>query len=470
MGEIWKPFPKQERVLTITPDQAFEILFGGSRGPGKTEAGIVWLLGDEIDDEGHLYIHHPRYRALVLRRDYDDLSDWIDKAGYMYQRYGAKIVGLPAVIKWPSGAKFRLGHLKNRKSYEKYLGHEYQRQLVEELTQIGEEKHYVNILGSCRSTISVLRPQVFSTTNPPGIGHLWVKNRFVTPAPPNTFFKGEDGRGRIYVPATIDDNPELINKDPGYLAYLDGLKLTDPELYEAWRHGSWEVMSGQYFRTFKARTHIVEPFEPLDTLAMYGGVDWGRRNPFCFLAVALEKVDYVDDKGRDFKFNRVWIYKELYGAEKSPKEWAEEMKRVVNLNQFQFTMADPKMFHRLDDGSRSIASHFQEEGVSLLSANNDRLAGWEAVKNWMSMAPDGLPYLMISELCVNLIRTIPGQVHDETNVEDLDTKAEDHAVDALRYVLIHLDWIDANVGVVPRIKLEPEGKKYVPVLDIRKFK
>lgn len=470
MKEVWKPFPKQEHALTITGDEVFEILFGGSRGPGKTDAGMVWLLGEEIDDEGHLYIHHPRYRALVLRRDYQDLADWIDRASYMYRRYGARAVGNPVVIKWPSGAKFRLGHLKNKKSYESYLGHEYQRELIEELTQIGAEDHYVKILGSCRSTVDGLKPQVFNTTNPPGIGHLWVKNRFVDPAPFDTPFEGDDGRKKIYIPATIDDNPILMEKDPGYLAFLEGLKKTDPDLYRAWRHGDWDVMAGQYFKTFRRSSHVVDPFMPRPNLVKYGGIDWGRANPFAFLAGALEKVTYLDNDLNEYKFNRIWIYRELYGIEKEPKEWAEMIKKAVKLNEFQFIKADPAIFHKLDDGSRSIAKQFLENGVNLQPANNDRIGGWEVVKNWLSIAPDGLPYLMISEGCNNLVRTLPAQVHDENNPEDLDTDGEDHACDGLRYMLVHIKWIDAELGAVKRTSKRLTAPRHIGIINPSKFK
>ena len=442
----------------------------GARGPGKTDAGIVWLLGPP-DKNNKLYIDHPRYRALILRRDYDDLSDWIDRASYMYKRYGAKVVGQPTVIKWPSGAKFRLGHLKNRQSYEKYLGHEYQRILIEELTQISEEKHYDNIMGSCRSTISELQPQVFNTTNPPGVGHLWVKNRFVDPAPFNTIFTGEDGRGRIYIPGTVEDNPIWLEKNPGYIDYLESLKDKDPDLYRAWRHGDWDVMAGQYFKTFRRNTHVVPPFKPKDELPKFGGIDWGRAKPFCFLAGALEKVTYIDPETlNEYKFNRIWIYRELYDVEKNPMQWSDEIKKAVNLNQFERVSADPSIFHKKDDGSRSISDQFRENDVILLPANNDRVGGWEVVKNWLSPAPDGLPYMMISESCNNLIRTLPAQIHDENNPEDLDTNAEDHSEDALRYLLVHVKWIDAFVGGVRRkqqVRLPPRAAH---IIDPMKFK
>lgn len=456
MSDIWKPFPKQERALTIWADMANEILFGGARGPGKTDAGQVWMLGEEIDDQGHLYIDHPRYRALILRRNYDDLTDWIDRAERMYKRYGARVVGKPAEIRWPSGAKFRLGHLRDKKSYEKYLGHEYQRILIEELTQIVKEDHYIKIIGSLRSTVDKLKPQIFCTTNPPGAGHIWVKKRFVTPAMPNTIFEGEDGRKRIYIPATLDDNPILMKKDPSYVAFLDGLKLTDPDLYESWRHGSWDVMAGQYFKTWRARTHTTNPFKPKDGLVKMAGVDWGRTNPFAFIAGALQNCEYLDNELNKFNFNRVWIFGEVYGTEKTPKEWASIIKKRFNIEDFSWIRGDPAMFHKLDDGSTSISKQFSEEGVNMLPANNDRIGGWEAVKNWFSIAPDGLPYCIISKSCVNLIEEIPTQVHDENKVEDLDTSGVDHAVDGLRYLLIHTKWIDAYAGVIQRKSHTPK--------------
>lgn len=102
----------------------------------------------------------------------------------MYGKYGAVVVGTPAVIKFPSGAEIRMGHLKDRKSYEKYLGHEYQKIAIEELTTIPEERFYIEILGSCRSSIPELPAKIMSSTNPGNTGHMWVKQRFVDPVPP----------------------------------------------------------------------------------------------------------------------------------------------------------------------------------------------------------------------------------------------------------------------------------------------
>lgn len=469
---IWTPHTgPQTEVLTRNE---FEILYGGARGGGKTDAGLVWLTGDEFEP-GKQLIKHPRYRALILRRTADDLVDWLDRAAFMYGRYGARVVGKPPRIVWPSGAIFRTGHLKDRTSYEKYLGHEYQRMLIEELTQIGQERYYIEILGSCRSTLSGIKPQMFCTTNPPGVGHGWVKRRFVDPSPPYVPFK-ESGRTRVYIPASVEDNPTLIQKDPGYVSYLDGLKGVDEELYRAWRFGDWDITIGQFFQEFRRAKHTCRPFTPKSGLVKVGSMDWGYSNPHAMLCAVVEKVYIPDVK----PFNRVWIYREIDGTKQDPTEVGRKIAMAEDISKFAFVRCDPAMFHTKEDGSSSISSDLVSVFDSLaaskfLPANNDRIGGWAIVHKWLSLAPDGIPYLVIANNCTDLIRTLPELVHDELNVEDIDTEGDDHWADALRYMLVHLKWIDARpAGTKPKdYSITPSGNKvldpFISNLDLREF-
>jgi hypothetical protein len=419
----------------------------------KTDAGLVWLFGEEWDD-GKRLIHHPDYRALVIRKNADDLSDWIDRAYKMFRISGVKIAYRPPILKFPSGATIKTGHLKDAQAYTKYQGQEYQRMLVEELTQIADEKRYLQLIGSCRSTIDEIKPQIFLTTNPGGIGHGWVKRRFVDPAPPNTTFKDKtSGRKRIYIPARIDDNPTLVEKDPDYIKQLDALKDNDEDLWKAWRMGDWSTFAGQYFRDFTVGHHTIEHAEPESDMIKFGGIDWGYSpRPFVFLAAALEKVKHFDDDNlTEHEFNRLWIYREVEGTEKTPEQWAREIKSSVNIEEFSWIRGDPSMNIKQSDGSRSILDQFREAGLKIIPANNDRINGWNAVRNWFSLAPDGLPYCIISENCHNLITNIPSLIHDEHRVEDLDTDGPDDEADALRYLLIHSKWVDASVGGIKRV-------------------
>lgn len=120
---------------------------------------MVWLVEPR-------YIQNHNYRALILRKNYEDLKDWIDRAKKHFAAYGGVAVGAPTVFRFPNGVEFRMGHLKDRKSYEKYLGHEYQKILVEELTSIPDQRYYIEIMGSLRSSDPTLDPAIMSTTNP----------------------------------------------------------------------------------------------------------------------------------------------------------------------------------------------------------------------------------------------------------------------------------------------------------------
>lgn len=307
----WEPQPKQKIALACDAD---EILYGGSRGGGKTDAGQAFLLYDK-DNE--------KYRALVVRRNAEDLKDWIDRARYMYKPTGAKIVGTPAEVIWPSGAKARTGHLKDEDAYTKYQGHEYQKMLLEELSHIPREKDYLKLIASCRSTVDGIKPQVFSTTNPDEPGMEWIKERWEIPDEPDpdkvyTTYKevdviNADGkvekrkRKLVFIPARVEDNPILMRKDPGYITFLESLRTVDPNLYEAWRNGSWKGYGkeGSYYRDYliraEAEGRIKEGlYEPM--LPVYTWCDLGISDAFAvgyFQAVMNQwrVIDYDEFEG-----------------------------------------------------------------------------------------------------------------------------------------------------------------------------
>lgn len=234
MKHSWVPHPRQRAALIA---DVSELLYGGARGGGKTDAGLVWLIEPK-------YIRNPDYRALVIRRNSSDLSDWLDRAKKMYRPLSAQVVGNPAEIRFPSGAVIRTGHLKDATAYEKYQGHEYQKILIEELTKIPREDDYEKLIASARSTIPGVPARVMATTNPDGPGSAWVKKRWQcdtsagrvrTKVDPNN---PKAKRTMLFVPATVEDNPTLIENDPNYVAMLNSIQ--DDLLRRQWRDGSWE--------------------------------------------------------------------------------------------------------------------------------------------------------------------------------------------------------------------------------------
>lgn len=423
--EVWRPNPgpQEESLRRIE----FEILYGGARGGGKTDAGLVWLT--EL-------VEHPRYRALVIRKNADDLSDWVDRAQRMYLSLGAEVAYRPAEIKFPSGAIIKTGHLKDDQAYTKYQGHEYQRMLIEELTQIPTEKRYLQLISSCRSTVLELKPQIFATTNPGGVGHQWVKSRFVDPAKAGVAFKDKDtGKDRIFIPAKIDDNPVLTKADPTYVDFLEGLKKTDKNLWKTWRQGRWDVFVGQFFNEWNPEIHVVSDFDwNLDVCDKIITYDWGYNDPGCALWLAFTPENRHG-------IRRAYVYRELYMTGKTPEEWAKDIRTLTRIEEIDYMVLPHDCFSKLG-GRQSIADTFREMIKELPFKHgrtldkNARINRAAITHQYLSLAKDGRPYMLIHENCQNLVRSLPTLIHSETNPEDVDTTGDDHAYDALSMGLI----------------------------------
>lgn len=321
---------------------AREILLEGGRGGGKTELGrggflLKGNLGEPRDhpDGQHLiinpgrpdaycalcvngsYIHHPNYRALVLRQNEKDLADWIARARSLYDPMGASVTEKPARVIWPHpsrsgaiGATFVLGHMQDAASYTDYMGQEFHRMIFEELTQTPPNQEdsrqcdlYEQITMSCRSTFrcakkckfgtcvcGALNEQILATTNPLGVGHLWVKTRFIAVAGPDELYTDlRSKQTRIHIPSYVTDNPYYM-KTGHYADQLEG--LTNPVLRAAWRRGDWNALAGAFFTDFRPKgplpgdppeaNHVIpagsKPLLPW--WPYWTGCDWGYGHNF----------------------------------------------------------------------------------------------------------------------------------------------------------------------------------------------
>lgn len=304
---FWQPHPGPQTQALMSVSR--ETLFGGAKGGGKTDAGLAWLMYD---------IDNPLLRMLVIRHNAEDLSDWVDRARLFYKSSGASIVGKPARIQWPSGALARIGHMKDEKAYLKYMGHEYQRILIEELTEMPRLIDYLKLIAACRSTVPGLPARVFMTTNPGGPGHGWVKERFIDVSPPSkVYIDPETGRSRIFIPAKVTDNPTLMKHDPSYIHFLNGLPEPTKSM---WRDGSWDHVEGQFFSKFVKQIHVVEPKELPDEWGKAVGIDWG----YCY----SEDTEVLTKSGWK-KFIDVEIFDEIMTL--NPETKVSEYQRPENI-------------------------------------------------------------------------------------------------------------------------------------------
>lgn len=204
---------------------------------------------------------------------------------------------------------------------------------------------------------------------------------------------------------------------------------------------SFEESAGRFFPKWTYKTHVLDQsFFPKDTYTRFADMDWGRTAPFSWHVSAIVPMEHGGKK-----FNRVITFKEVYGPDKSPYQQAQEITKLIDYKTIPNTYVDPSMWKKLDDGSESIVNQFQrafyelqKAKVNMIPASNKREQRWAIMDEWMRTAPDGMPYWMITRDCMNLIRTLPLMIPDSSNMEDLDTTLEDHAVDDVSYGLQYI--------------------------------
>lgn len=456
---IWSP---QEKQIRFMERPEYEVLYGGAAGGGKSDALLVEALRQ---------VHIPHYRARVFRKTYPELEDLIDRSQEIYQMSfpRARYNDSKHVWTFPSGAKVYFGSMQHAKDRKKYQGRRYDFVGFDELTHFTWQE-YSYLFGRNRPNGPGTRVYMRATCNPGGIGHGWVKNRFITPAPPLTPIESTynvrypDGtekklrRKRIFVPATIFDNRILMENDPEYIAKL--AMLPDAER-DALLYGSWDSFEGQVFREWvndreqyvsRKNTHVIQEFDIPKNWPRYRSFDWGYSRPF---AVLWWTVDAED---------RVYLYREWYGASAPNiglKLSVQEVAQGIRLREEGENVtgyADPAIWDR--STGDSVADQMAYAGVYFAPGDNARLAGKMQLHNRLVFDGRGMPMLYAFSTCREFIRTIPALVYSELRVEDVDTSGEDHAYDAARYFLMM-----HPIGA--RERKEKEPRNYNPLDDIK---
>ena len=190
----------------------------------------------------------------------------------------------------------------------------------------------------------------------------------------------------------------------------------------------------------------------------------------------IKPEEYLDPKTLDkITFNRIYTFAELYDTQKSPQQWSVEIMKArarFKYKQPKMTYADPSMFNPLSDGSASIVTQMLQGFTSFGDTkelyergSRNRKSRWSAMDDWMRIAIDGLPYWMTTKDTPNLNRTIPMMEPKESDMEDLNTDLEDHAVDSVSYGIPYIKWTDTSVGTVSRPTRKRLPTKYQNLID-----
>lgn len=425
-----------------------ELLYGGAAGGGKTDYLLAEVLG--------LLLRWPDTAGVVFRRTFEDLRRPGGIIPRLLDRIPQPDIGRynagDHTWRFTNGSVLELAHLQRDADVAKYQGAEYAIAAWDQLEQFTEYQYRYIIDSRLRIDPELaaagLRPRSVATANPGGVGHTWVKARWIDPAAPMVPWLPEptddepNPGWRIFIPADVADNPHV---DAGYRRRLERLPS---DQRRALRWGDWDVYVGQRFKDFRRDAHVIEP-EDLPLAPREGvralGVDYGMDAPFaCLWGVRL---------GDDLTV----ITRELYKAGLTPEEQARlvlaseadgertpafQPPAYLDPSTWARDASDPDDRGDVEAGippRRSIAGRYRQQGLPIRRGNNDRRAGVARIAELMRVRDDGRPRLLIMSNCRHLIRTLPALPRSSKYPEDVDTKAEDHLYDALRYLVFGLD-------------------------------
>lgn len=499
---VWKPLAGSQSLALSCPCD--EILFEGTRGPGKTAAQLARFRRLVGVGYGSFW------RGVIFDLEYKDLADLIVQSKRFYNAFddGAMFLSSASDLKWkwPTGEELLFRYGKSEDDYWGFHGQEFPFIGFNELTKQKDDGLY-EAMFSCRR--SSFRPQdhplsngsflppipleTFSTTNPFGIGHAWVKKRFINPVPrgtiqrktqtvfnPQTKQEEEITLNRVAIHGSYKENPFL---DPMYVANLENIK--DPNKRAAWVEGSWDVTSGGRFdHLWSEQAHVIKPFKIPSDWHVDRSHDWGESKPFANLWFAESNGTPAEIDGKSIKFppGTVFLIGEWYGCppdelnkglnmpssdvgkgvawiDKQMTGKADNIEPPESLNQGQLHLlkgicsnvspgpADNSIYNT-GDNELSIGEKMAKVGCRWKESNKkpgSRINGASLFCDMLNAVVEGkkkesgLPEeagFYVFDHCRGWLDRVPKLPRDTKNPDDVDTDAEDHDWDATRYRIL----------------------------------
>lgn len=448
---IWQPQAGSQALFLTCPFN--EVLYEGTRGPGKTDA----LLMSFLMHVGRGY--GAEWRGILFRREYKHLEDVIKKSKKWFRQIfpSARFLKSSGDYKWifPDGEELLFRNMDNVDDYWNYHGHEYPWIGWEELTNWPDSSCYDMMKACNRSSHPTLPRKYLSTCNPHGVGHGWVKAYFIDPASAGVPIVDTDEFGntttRVRLFGSIWENKILLENDPEYLKKL--LAIKDENLKKAWLEGDWDIVAGGMFSDFwEQKTHIIPPFDIPKSWKIDRSFDWGSSKPFSVGWYAESdgtEATMKDGTKRNFPRGTVFRISEYYGWNGKPnhglgmlaveiarkiKEYEAAFGRFVHPGPADNAIFDTQNGNCIADDMTRIGVRWERSDKS----PGSRMNGWEKCKQMLAASmkyPMEEPGFFVFDTCRQFTRTVPVLVRDDKKPDDIDTEQEDHIADEWRYRL-----------------------------------
>lgn len=429
---VFSPNPGPQEEFLAASER--EVLYGGSAGGGKSFA----MLADPLN-----YFNHPAFSGLLLRHTTEELRELIFKSQELYPRAVPGIKWSERKMQWtaPSGARLWMSYLDRDEDVMRYQGLAFSWIGFDELTQWASPYAWNYMRSRLRSTAIDLPIYMRATTNPGGPGHGWVKKMFIDPAPYNKNFKATDiesgevltfpaghakaGKAlfrRKFIPARLADNPYLTNTDD-YEAML--LSLPEQQRKQL-LDGDWDIKEGAAFTEFNRNIHVVEPFNIPTNWLKFRACDYGYGSYSGVIWFAVSPDE------------QLIVYRELYVSKVLATDLADMVLELeANDGTIRYGVLDSSLWHKRGDTGPSLAEQMISRGCRWRPSDRSkgsRVAGKNEVHRRLQIDEfTEAPRMVFFNNCTNLISQLPALPLDKKNPEDINTNAEDHLYDALRY-------------------------------------
>lgn len=488
-GWAYLPGTSQEFALRTN---ANHILYHGTRGPGKTDCQLARFAANVGIGYGSYWT------GVIFDRKYKNLDDLIKKSKRMFRKiFGnrCKFLESKGDYKWvwDTGEELAFRQFMRADDYWNYHGQEFPFIGWNELCKYPSSDPYDAMMSCNRSSwtyekdcprdpetneylytreqLPQMPLEVFSTTNPYGPGHNWVKARFIDPAPFGEVFETkitvfhpalkkevEITRKQVAIFGSYKENPYL---DPIYIAELES--ITDENKRKAWLEGDWDIVAGGAFDdVWRKAIHVLPRFVVPPSWRVDRAMDWGSSHPTSigwFAEANGEEaiVVYPDGTERVFcppagtliQIGEVYLTEKIgsnRGLRKSAVDVAQyvidyEIKMLsegVIVEQPWPGPADNQIRDVRESDVDTIEKKMRDKGVRWTESDKSagsRKVGLQLMRDRLEAAMRGSeqPHWYCTENCRASIATLPTLPRDEDDPDDADTEAEDHPWDMNRY-------------------------------------
>ena len=469
---VWEPINGSQSMALDT--RCDETLYCGNRGPGKTDCQLMRFRRFVGVGYG------PFWRGIIFDREYKNLDDLISKSKRWFSAFGdgARFLSSKSDYKWiwPTGEELLFRAIKRADDYNNYHGQEFPFIGWNELTKFPTSELYDKLMSCNRSSFTPEKDnpelpniplQVFSTCNPSGAGHNWVKRKWIDPAPYGTVIKKDI---EVFNPRTQKDEvitksqvtifgsfKENIYLDPSYVASL--MAISDESLKAAWLKGSWDIMSGGALDGVWIKEKIIVPrFVVPKAWRIDRAFDWGSSHPFSvgwFAESNGEDAELQNGLGKiNFPAGSLIQIAEWYGSKeigtnKGLKLSSTDIAKGIKAREIEMIEngwiksqpvagpADNQIGNTTEIDVETIAVKMAKVGIRWTESDKSsgsRVRGLQVMRDRLQAAIDAEgPGLYFMNNCRASLATLPALPMDPDKIGDVDTTSEDHVYDMVRY-------------------------------------